>query len=62
MCLVTSVVSNSLRPYGLQPPGSFVHEALQARRLEWVAISFSRGIFLTQELNPSLLHCRQILY
>ena len=33
--------------------------------LEWVAISFSRGIFLTQRLNLSLLclqHCRQILY
>ena len=29
---------------------------LQARILEWVAISFSRGS------NLSLLHCRQILY
>ena len=26
---------------------------------EWVAISFSRGIFLTHESNPGLLHCRQ---
>ena len=25
-------------------PGSFVHGILQARKLEWVAISFSRGI------------------
>ena len=25
------------------PPGSFVHGILQARILEWVAISFSRG-------------------
>ena len=33
-----SVVSNSLRP-----PGSSVHGILQARILEWVAISFSRG-------------------
>ena len=31
------------------------------QELEWVAISFSRGIFPTQELNPGL-HCRQILY
>ena len=30
--------------------------------LEWVAYPFSRGIFLTQELNQGLLHCRQILY
>ena len=34
----------------------------QARILEWVAISFSRGSSLTQESNPGLLHCRQILY
>ena len=29
---------------------------------EWVTISFSRGIFPTQGLNPCLLNCRQILY
>ena len=34
---------------------------LQARTLEWVAISFSRGIFPAQGSNPSLLHCKQIL-
>ena len=27
------------------PPGSSVHEIIQARLLEWVAISFSRGSF-----------------
>ena len=31
-----------------------VHGIFQARVLEWVAISFSRGIFLTQGLNPGL--------
>ena len=30
-------------PMGCSPPGSFVHGILQARILEWVAISFSRG-------------------
>ena len=30
-------------PVGCSPPGSSVHGILQARRLEWVAISFSRG-------------------
>ena len=40
----SSVVSDSLRPCGLySPPGSSVHGILQARILEWVAISFSRG-------------------
>ena len=43
-------------------PGSPVCGILQARILEWVAISFSRGIFLTQGLNPGLLHCRQKFY
>ena len=91
-CESHSVMSNSLRPYGI----------LKARILEWVAFPFSRGssqprdqtqvsclaggffislatkrkpkntgvgslflhqyIFLTQELNQGLLHCRQILY
>ena len=31
-------------------------------KLQWVAYRFSRGIFLTQELNRGLLHCRWILY
>ena len=39
------------------PPSSSVHGILQARILEWVAIFFSRGIFLTQGLNLSLPHC-----
>ena len=43
-------------------PGFPVHGILQARILEWVAISCSRGIFPNQELNLGLLHCRQILY
>ena len=46
-------------------PGSSVHGILQARLLEWVAISFSRGSSLTQGSNPHLLwllHCRRILY
>ena len=41
--LVCSVVSDSLQPHGLYLPGSTVHGILQARILEWVAISFSRG-------------------
>ena len=38
------------------PPGSSVHGIYQARILEWVAVSFSRGIFPTQGSNPHLLH------
>ena len=43
-----------------QAPPS-VHGIFQARVLEWVAISFSRGIFLTQGWNSGLLNCRQTL-
>ena len=48
-------------PMGCSPPGSSVHGILQERRLGKY-ISFSRGTFPTQESNPGLLHCRQILY
>ena len=36
-------------------PLPFVHEIFQARILQWVAILFLQGIFLTQGLNPHLL-------
>ena len=38
-----SVVSDSLQPMDCRPPSSSVHGLLQARILEWIAISFSRG-------------------
>ena len=55
-----SVMSDSLWSHGL--PGSSIHRIFQARILEWVAISFSRGYSPTQGLNPGLPHCRQTLY
>ena len=42
-------------PMDSSPPGFFIHGILQARVLEWVAISLSRGMFSTQGSNPSLL-------
>ena len=60
MC-VYSIVSDSLRPMQDSPPGSSVHVIFQARILEWVAISSSRGtsqgrnqIQASQGLNQSL--------
>ena len=38
-----SVVSHPCDPMDCIPPGSSVHGILQARILEWVALSFSRG-------------------
>ena len=37
-------------------PGSSVHGISQARILEWISISLSKGIFLTQGSNLHLLH------
>ena len=41
---------------------AFSHGIFQARVLEWVAISFSRGSFPPRDLNPGLPRCRQTLY
>ena len=57
ICCVFSrlVMSNSLRPMDCRPPGSSLHGIFQARILEWVAVSFSKG-FPTQGSNLHLLH------
>ena len=50
-------VQTLCNPKGCSQPGSFVYGILQARIMEWVAISF-----LTQGLNQGVLNWRQILY
>ena len=42
-CSVSSVVSDSLQPYGRSQPGSSVHGILQANILDWVSMASSRG-------------------
>ena len=42
VCVSHSVLSDSLQPQWLYPPGSSAHGILQVRILEWVASSFSR--------------------
>ena len=50
------------------PPASFARGIFQARLLEWIAISFSRGTSRLRDWTKvscavdNLLHCRQILY
>ena len=51
-------------PMDCSPPGSSVHGTSQARILEWVAISSSKGSSIPG-IEPRLLqflHCRWILY
>ena len=43
-------------PIDCSPPGSSICGILQARILEWVAMTSSRGSSPTQGSNPSLLH------
>ena len=63
-----SVVSNSCNPLDCGPPGSSVHGIFQARILEWVATSFSRGSSQLRDrirvscIADGLLYCRRILY
>ena len=49
-------------PMDCYPPGSSVHGILQARNTGVGSHSLLQWIFLTQGLNPGLLHCRQIPY
>ena len=42
-------MSDSCDPMDCSLPGSFVHEILQAKILEWVAISFSRESFQSRD-------------
>ena len=54
--LVTQSCPTLCDPMDCSPPGSSVHGTFQARILEWVAISFSRGSSLPSELpgKPAL--------
>ena len=62
---VCSVMSDSCNPMDCSPPGSSEHEIFQARILEQVAISFSRGS--SRPRDRTLISCvscagRRVLY
>ena len=61
-CLVAKSCPTLCNPMDCSLPGFSIHGISQARILESVAISFLQGIFLTEGLNPCLLHCRWVLY
>ena len=56
VCSVSQWCPALCDPMNCSLPGSSVNGILQARTLKWIAISFSKGIFPTQGLNPRLLH------
>ena len=56
------VVSDSCDPMDCSPPGSSVHGIFQAKTLEWVTISFSRGSSPSRDWTHVSWNGRHILY
>ena len=61
-CSVASVMSNSLQSYGLWPARLLCPWDSPGRNTGVGCHAFLQEIFQIQELNPHLLHCRQIFY
>ena len=60
-----SIMSDSCNTMDYSPPGSSVHGISQARILEWLAVSYSRGSSCPRDqthISCTPLHCRCILY
>ena len=62
VCSVVSVVSDFLCPHGLQPTRLLCPWDFPGKNTGEGRHALLQGIFLTQESNPYLLHCRRILY
>ena len=60
--VIHSVVSNSLRPHGLQSPKFLCPWNSVGKNTGVSCHSLHQGIFRSQGSNPGLLHGRQILY
>ena len=62
-CLLShSAMSDSLQPHGLLPASLLCPWKSPGKKTGVSGHSLLHGLFLTQELNPGLQHCRQILY
>ena len=62
VCLATQLCLTLCDPIDCNPSGPSVHGMLQARLLEWVAISFSRRFSRPRDRNWVTCICRQMLY
>ena len=61
-CLVAKLCPSVCDPMDCRPPGSSVHGISQARILEWVTMSFSRGSSWPRDGTHVFCIGRQILY
>ena len=55
-------MSNSVQPHGLSPAKLLCPWNFPGKNTRVGCHFFLQGIFPTQESNPGLLHCKQILY
>ena len=62
MYLVTQLCLTLCDPMDCSPPGSSAHGDSPGKNTEVSCHALLQEIFPTQELNPGLLYCRQILY
>ena len=61
-CLVTQLCLTLCDPMDCSPPGSSVHGDSPGKNTGVGCHAVLQGIFPTRGLNPSLLHCKWILY
>ena len=61
-CLVSQSCPTLCDPMDCTPSGSSVHGDSTGKNTKVGCHAILQGIFPTQESNPGLVHCRQILY
>ena len=62
LCLVAQSCLTLCNPMDCSPPGFSVHGDSPGQYTGVGSHALFQGIFLTQGLNPGLLHCRRVLY
>ena len=62
LCFVTQLCPILCDPMDCSPPGSSVHGDSPGKNTGVCSLSLLQGVFLTQESNWGLLHCRWIIY
>ena len=62
VCLFAQLCPTLCEPMDCSPPGSSVHGDSSGKNTGVGCHALHQGIFLTQESNPGLQHCGQMLY
>ena len=62
MCLVAQSCLTVCNPMNCSPPGSSIHRDSPGKNTEVGCYALLQGTFPTQESNPGVLHCREIIH